>query len=207
LQGGGGALAAWYAQREKMPDNGNYTMIGGLSFQALTLLIFLGLSADFGLRTIKAYRRYGNSALSEDLIAKRLRHSKRFHLLLFSLTLSAILIFMRSVYRVAELSEGWKGPLMTTEKFVIMLEAIPVAVSGFFLSIIHPANTFKEVKSADEQYEMPETPPSVNAAPQPYQPYQAYDTDTNNSEKSRSGSKYGSVHVTLDPTFDRKNWR
>jgi len=203
LQGGGGALAAWYAQREKMPDNGNYTMIGGLSFQAFTLMLFLALSADFAIRTIRAYRRHGHAALAGDRAASKLRHSKRFKLLLFSLTISAVLIFMRSVYRVAELSEGWKGPLMTTEKFVILLEAIPVAVSGFFLSIIHPANCFRDETPVQEDIELPDTPPSTSLSSVP----QAYDTQTDDSEKYRSGSRYGSVMVTLDPTFDRKNWR
>jgi len=210
LQGGGGALAAYYAQKEKMPDNGNYTMIGGLSFQAFTLLIFLGLSADFGIRTYRAYRRHGHAALSEDVAAKKLRHSKRFRFLLFSLTASAVLIFMRSVYRVAEISEGWKGPLMTTEKFVIILEAVPVAISGLLLSVFHPANCFKDEVVVERDIELPETPPSMSSSARGqydarYDP--RYDVRTDDSEKSKNGSKYGSMHVTLDPTFDRKHWR
>ncbi|KAF2675155.1 RTA1 like protein, partial [Microthyrium microscopicum] len=142
LQGGGGAYAAYLAQREKMPDNGNYTMIGGLSFQALTLLVFLSLGADFGIRTIKAYKNGGT--MNENPEARRLRSSKRFRAMLASLTLAAILIFMRSIYRVAELSEGWKGDLMSTESFVIWLESVPVAISGFLLAIFHPATCFPE---------------------------------------------------------------
>jgi hypothetical protein len=203
LQGTGGALAAWYAQQEKMPDNGNYTIIGGLSFQAFTLLVFLGLSANFGIRTLKAYRQHGHSALSEDPTARKLRHSKRFKFLLFSLAFSAVLIFMRSVYRVIELSEGWKGPLMTTEKFVMWLEAIPVAVSGFFLALFHPANCFRNEEPIEEhELRENESPPSAgSAAPQ------GYDTATDDSEKYKNNSRYGSVVVKLDSTFDRKNWR
>jgi len=195
-------LAAWYAQQEKMPDNGNYTIIGGLSFQAFTLLVFLCLSTNFGIRSVKAYRRHGSSALSEDPNARKLRQSKRFKLLIFSLAFSAVLIFMRSIYRVIELSEGWKGPLMTTEKFVMWLEAIPVAVSGFFLSLVHPANCFRDEDPAEENMELRDTPPSAGSvAPQ------GYDTATDDSEKDRNNSRYGSVVVKMDNTFDRKNWR
>ncbi|KAF2400657.1 putative RTA1 domain protein, partial [Trichodelitschia bisporula] len=144
LQGGGGALAAWYAQHEKMPDNGNYTMIGGLSFQALTLLAFLCLSGDFAIRTVKAKKKYGDQAMNEDLVSRRLRRSKPFQCLLVSLATSAVLIFFRSIYRVAELSEGWKGHLMTTEKFVIFFEFIPIALAGFLLSIFHPGFCFRD---------------------------------------------------------------
>jgi hypothetical protein len=197
LQGTGGALAAWYAQQEKMPDNGNYTLIGGLSFQAFTLMIFMGLSIDFGIRTIRAVRRSGGGGLNADLASRRLRRSGKFKLLLFSLSISALLIFMRSVYRVIELSEGWKGELMSNERFVIMLEAIPVAISGFFLSIIHPAICFKDETVPVEHLEMPETPPSVSSG-------RAADVEKHNS---RETSRYGNVVVTLDPTFDRNKWR
>lgn len=182
-----------------MPDNGNYTMIGGLSFQALTLMLFLILSADFAIRTLKAMRTHGSTALNEDLASRRLRTSKRFKALLFSLTISAILIFMRSVYRVAELAEGWKGDLMSTEKFVIWLEAIPVAFSGALLSVFHPAVCFPEEKHEPESMEIPDTPPNVSTASE--------QSHRSMADTEKSNSKYGNVTVTYDPTFDRRAWR
>ncbi|KAF2434391.1 RTA1-domain-containing protein [Tothia fuscella] len=159
LQGGGGALAAWYAQHEKMPDNGNYTMIGGLSFQALTLLIFLGMAGDFAWRTSKAKKLHGDSAMNEDLSARRLRRSKKFQYLLVSLAVSAVLIFFRSVYRVMELSEGWKGHLMSNEKYVVFFESIPVAVAALLQSAIHPGHSFRESEPVDIRFtDMPPTP-------------------------------------------------
>jgi len=199
LQAGGGALAAWYAQQEKMPDNGNYTMIGGLGFQAFTLMVFLVFSADFGIRTIRRYRRGGSNTLNEDLASRRLRSSKRFQGLLFSLAFSALLIFMRSLYRVAELSEGWKGHLMTTEKFVMWLEAIPVAVAGLLLSVFHPGNCFVEPKPPVERLEMSETPPDRIG-----QQYGRAIPQTDEAEKS---GQYGNVIVTYDDGVDRKRWR
>ena len=158
LQGGGGALAAWYAQHEKMPDNGNYTMIGGLAFQAFTLLVFLFLAADFAICTIKAKKRDGESAMNEDLVARRLRRNKLFQYLLLSLAISAVLIFARSVYRVAELSEGWKGQLMSNEKFVVYFESIPVAVAGLLQSVFHPGWCFRDEPVPVSFSEMPPTP-------------------------------------------------
>lgn len=98
---------------------------------------------------------------------------------------------------------------MTTEKFVMWLEAIPVAVAGFLLALFHPANCFKNEKEADEQMELPETPPhSFNSVPYNNTTHPNNDTTrSEDSEKSRTGSKYGNVVMTLDPTFDRKNWR
>lgn len=141
-----------------MPDPGNYTMIAGLSFQALTLLLFCFLSADFALRTMKAKKRDGVSAMNEDPAALRLRQSKRFQYLLYSLAVSAILIFARSIYRVAELSEGWKGELMSTEKYVMWFESLPVTVAGFLLTIFHPGYCFKEEPTRPEFIPMPDGP-------------------------------------------------
>lgn len=159
LQGCGGALAAYYAQHEKMPDNGNYTMIGGLSFQAMTLLCFLGLAADFAVRTKKAVKLHGLSVLNEEPSALSLRESRRFKYLIISLTISAILIFARSIYRVAELSEGWKGHLMTTEIYVIVFETIPVTIAGLLLAVMHPGFTFRD-EAVIIKHDKRATPPS-----------------------------------------------
>jgi hypothetical protein len=193
LQAGGGALAAYYAQQEKMPDNGNYTIIAGLSFQAVTLLIFLILSTDFAIRTVKRVRRHGDQAMNEDLVSRRLRRNWRFRALLFSLAASAVLIFMRSIYRVAELSEGWKGDLMSNEKFVIWLESIPVAISALLLCVFHPCNCFKDKAVPIERLEMPETPPDGRVIPQAYeekagaygQTILSYDNSSQRSQQDR----------------------
>ncbi|KAE9971695.1 hypothetical protein BLS_004341 [Venturia inaequalis] len=158
LQGGGGAWAASLAQNEKMPDPGNYTMIAGLTFQAFTLLLFLALSTDFAMRMAKAKKRDGASAMNEDPAARRLRQSKRFKYLIYSLAISAVLIFLRSVYRVAELSEGWKGELMSTEKYVMWFESLPVTAAGLLLTIFHPGYCFKEEPSLPEFIPMPPSP-------------------------------------------------
>ena len=143
LQGLGGALAAYYASQEQLPDNGNYTMIGGLSFQALTLLVFLILAADYAYRLWQFQKNVGWGVLNQDPMATGLRESKRIRWLIASLTISAILIFFRSIYRVLELSQGWKGGLMSNENYVIGLETVPVIIAGGLLAFLHPGFCFQ----------------------------------------------------------------
>jgi hypothetical protein len=178
-----------------MPSNGNYTMIAGLAFQALTLLCFLTLSADFAISAWKGVKRQGSAALSEDLASRRLRKSKRFKALLISLTIAAVLIFMRSVYRVAELAQGWKGELMTTEIFVILLEAVPVTIAGLLLSAFHPATCFPDEKR------LPATTQPFDEAPS------TTGSHGSHNDPEKYNSKYGNMTVTYDPTFDRRQWR
>ncbi|KIW00636.1 uncharacterized protein PV09_07830 [Verruconis gallopava] len=143
LQGMGGALAAYYASQQELPDKGNYTMISGLSFQALTLLLFLTLAVDYAFRLWRFQKNVGWGVLNQDPIAAGLRESKRIKWLISSLTISGILIFFRSIYRVLELSEGWKGFLMSSEKYVVGLETIPVIIAGGLLAVLHPGFCFQ----------------------------------------------------------------
>jgi hypothetical protein len=143
LQGMGGALAAYYASQEELPDKGNYILIGGLSFQSLTLLAFMVLAADYSIRIWRFKKNCGWGVLNQDPIATGLRNSKRLKWLITSLAVSAILILFRSIYRVLELSEGWKGYLMSTEKFVVAFETGPVIVAGGLLAILHPGFCFQ----------------------------------------------------------------
>jgi hypothetical protein len=48
------------------------------------------------------------------------------------------------VYRVAELSEGWDGPLMHNESLFIGLEGVVVAVAVVLLNAFNPCYCFKE---------------------------------------------------------------
>lgn len=143
LQGLGGALAAYYASQEKQPDKGNYTMIGGLSFQALTLLAFLVLAVDYAWRLRKFASNVGWGVLNQDPMAAGLRESKRIKWLVGSLGTSAVLIFFRSIYRVLELSEGWKGRLMANENYVVGLETVPIIIAGLLLAFLHPGFCFQ----------------------------------------------------------------
>ena len=143
LQGAGGATSAYMATQEKPPDPGNYTVIAGLSFQALTLLVFMVLACDYALRLRKFTKNVGWGVLNQDPMAAGLRDSKRIKWLIWSLAISALLIFFRSIYRVVELSEGWKGYLMANENYVIGLETVPVIIAGALLAILHPGFCFQ----------------------------------------------------------------
>lgn len=143
LQAAGGGISAYRASQEEAPDPGNYTLIAGLSFQSLTLLLFAILAIDFGLRTKSRMKKYGIDALNPDPAAYRMRNSRSFKLLIFSLAASAFLIFVRSIYRIAELSEGWKGHLMSVELYVVILESVPVAIAQALLCWFHPGFIFR----------------------------------------------------------------
>lgn len=124
---------------------GDNIMIAGLSFQVLTLLIFIACSLDFGLNAWRRYKSMGAAAFDQSAAALKLRSSWLFRGFLAALTLATICIFWRSVYRVAELSKGWNGPLMYRQGLFIGFEGVMVAVACLALNVFHPSVCMRDV--------------------------------------------------------------
>ncbi|KAL7621345.1 hypothetical protein AAE478_008666 [Parahypoxylon ruwenzoriense] len=141
LQAAGGGIAATAVHGADSTDTGDNIMIAGLSFQVFTLLVFMLLSLDFGINTLRRRRQQltggGNSSGSS-------KHSLMFRIFPAALALSTICVFWRSVYRVAELSRGWTGPLMERQDLFVGFEGVMITVAVYALNIFHPSLCFGE---------------------------------------------------------------
>jgi hypothetical protein len=73
-----------------------------------------------------------------------LRSSTKFRGFLAALAIATICIFVRSVYRVVELSEGWTGYLIKQQGLFIGLEGVMVLVAVIVLNVFHPAFCFMD---------------------------------------------------------------
>lgn len=146
LQATGGGMASVASHNNQPVATGDNIMIAGLSFQVLTLLVFIICCLDFAIRAYGRYRRLGAAAaFDQDLAAQKLRGSWLFRGFLLALTVATIGIFWRSVYRVAELSKGWSGPLMFRQDLFIGFEGVMIAVACLVLNVFHPSLCFKEL--------------------------------------------------------------
>jgi RTA1 like protein len=114
LQGTGGGLASVTSQNGEDPVVGTNIMVAGLSFQVASMTFFILLAAEYVWRV----RR-----IEKD--TPRLPVSKT-KLLLFAtfFSLAVICIFIRCIYRVIELSQGWEGELIKDETAFIVLEGV-----------------------------------------------------------------------------------
>lgn len=52
-------------------------------------------------------------------------------------------VFIRSVYRVAELSEGFDSDLANDEVTFMILEGAMIAIAGILLTLAHPGFAFQ----------------------------------------------------------------
>ncbi|KAI1861897.1 hypothetical protein JX265_009400 [Neoarthrinium moseri] len=162
LQGTGGGLAA-AGDDKATTDNGTDIMIAGLVFQVVTLLVFIGLCVDFSISTFRNFKVNGSTALNDDPAVVNIRRSVMFRGFLAALALSTTCVFIRCVYRVAELSEGWTGPIMAREDLFIAFEGGLISVAVLVLNVFNPIiccgslldpQTQKGLKVSDGEYSM-----------------------------------------------------
>lgn len=108
LQSIGGALSS-------TSDGGSKTAvwvsIAGLAFQVFTLCVFIALVVEYAVRYIRASK--GAASLST-----------QFKMFSFFLALAILLILIRCVYRIDELSDGYNGPLIHDEGLFVGLEGV-----------------------------------------------------------------------------------
>ncbi|KAI9657413.1 MAG: hypothetical protein M1821_003095 [Bathelium mastoideum] len=142
LQAGGGGAASVASHQDGNIGPGDNVMVAGLAFQVFTLAVFIALSVDFGFRTWSRMRVMGEDAL--DPAHAKLRQSRKFKGFLVALAFATLCIFTRCVYRVAELSEGWTGHLIETQKYFIGLEGAIVGAAVLALNAFHPGLCFSE---------------------------------------------------------------
>jgi len=142
LQALGGGMASVASHTGKSPDTGDHIMVAGLAFQVFTLLVFQLLCLDFAVRTLMRMRKMGEAAL--DPTHSMLRASLKFRLFLVALGLATVCIFIRSIYRVIELGEGWEGALIKNQNLFIGFEGAMVVVAVLVMNIFHPGYCFRE---------------------------------------------------------------
>lgn len=146
--GCGGSLAAIYANEPIGVD----LMIAGLGLQVLTTTIFCLFLAK-AVHTLRS-RVFGSTrrwfiigTCSKYNPSKQLPTNARRWL---GVSIAAFCLLVRSCWRVAELSDGFNGPLASKENIFIGLDSIPVVIMSVLLTLLHPRFWFREPSTKRE---------------------------------------------------------
>ncbi|KAI9058096.1 RTA1-domain-containing protein [Trametes sanguinea] len=131
----GGAQAANAVQNNKDPDTGGHIMLGGIAFQLIAICVYALLALEFLLRYRydKPFKRGG---VRLPKTSNRLDRGTK--LMMFALLMMWIFLFIRSVYRTIELSNGWTGRIITTERYFNILDGAMIVLAMFTLNFFHP---------------------------------------------------------------------
>jgi hypothetical protein len=135
LQGAGGGLAAT-ADTHSESETGRGIMVAGVVFQVVSLLIFIGLWLEFVFRL----RMTNERAKHVDFV--ELRATSKFTWFQYALGAAVVLIFIRSVYRVAELQQGFDGAIANNEVSFMILEGPMIFLAVLAMTVLHPGIAF-----------------------------------------------------------------
>ena len=85
-------------------------MLVGIVFQLICIVFYTALAAEFLWHYVKdlPFRR-------AFVYERRSRTPRGLKVMLLGMSIMTICLFIRSVYRTAELSDGWNGTIITTE--------------------------------------------------------------------------------------------
>jgi len=91
----------------------------------------------FNVPSVRNYRRDHLDQYYSPQFAK-IRHGKLFDWFPLGITIAVLAVYVRSVYRVVELAQGFDGFLITHEVFLFTLDAMMIATCGLIFIPLHP---------------------------------------------------------------------
>jgi hypothetical protein len=143
LQAIGGGMAAT-AKDKHGSRRGVNIMIAGLISQVITMTLFLALWADFAFRVRRA-KISGRLSSTQPPLYDHLRSTKNFTFFQWSLFAATILIYVRCIYRVAELWDGFSGDLANHEATFMIFEGPMIILAVAALTFFHPGRVFSDL--------------------------------------------------------------
>lgn len=128
----GAALIGKKSSDREDPTTANNILLGGLAYQVFSMSVFVLLTGSFLIR--------GRHAI------------KTASLLVFSLVffVATLMVYLRTVFRLAETSEGLYGKLQTHEIYFACLEFAPVALAVLLFALWNPGRCLGRTVAANE---------------------------------------------------------
>ncbi|KAL9603706.1 MAG: hypothetical protein Q9219_001025 [cf. Caloplaca sp. 3 TL-2023] len=136
---GGGMASAAGSEPDGNVKPGTDTMIAGIVFQLVSNVVFAGLLSSVLAKT----HRTGKGILNVDdlpfsLKARPATTTKRLRILAGATAVSTLALIVRGIYRSIELIQGWRGYLITTERYFIGLDGALMVIAVLVFVFANP---------------------------------------------------------------------
>ncbi|KAJ6582639.1 RTA1 like protein-domain-containing protein [Mycena vulgaris] len=135
VQGIGGGIAARAVTHAKSPKLGSNIMLVGIILQLATIAIYTLCATEFLVRYLKGrpLEKYGAApAPAAAILTPRLK------VLLAGMGFNTLCLFIRAVYRVIELADGFKGRIIQTQVYFDALDGWMIVFAIVTLNLVHP---------------------------------------------------------------------
>ncbi|KUJ08889.1 RTA1-domain-containing protein [Mollisia scopiformis] len=143
LQGAGGGTAA-SANTPSTSADGGHIMLAGIVFQVATFTFLYTLLILF-IRNLRANHHTMTEAQLSVL------HSKNFRVFAWGIFIASAGIYVRCIYRIAELAGGWKNKIMQDEVSFYVLDGAMCCIAVAALTFAYPGIWFKPIVEAPLQ--------------------------------------------------------
>ncbi|KAG7929773.1 hypothetical protein KL925_000515 [Ogataea polymorpha] len=138
LQAAGGGVSV--ANDSRNWKQGKALLIAGLVFQVVSMTFFQMCWYAFLFLWSRELRKHGESGLESQYSGIRAR--KAFKLFPYAVSAAVIFIYVRSIYRIAELVDGFDSRLATHEAYFFPLESAMMTLAFILLSVLHPGTAY-----------------------------------------------------------------
>ncbi|KZV70103.1 RTA1-domain-containing protein [Peniophora sp. CONT] len=132
IQGAGGGIAS-SANDKAGTDLGANVMLAGIIFQLVCIIVYTALAAEFLWHYVKD-RPFRRAFVYEH----RSQTPMRLKVMLLGMGIMTVLLFIRSIYRTAELADGWDGIIINTEWPFDLFDGAMITIAMISLNVIHP---------------------------------------------------------------------
>ncbi|KAJ4497612.1 RTA1 like protein-domain-containing protein [Lentinula lateritia] len=142
---------------------GGHVMLGGIAFQMATITVYILLASEFFVRYFndeplnriqrsrcffRLDEKYNPEESSVETAFNEAHRNDsgdrgamdfKLEIMSAALLLSTICIFIRAVYRTIELTDGWSGKIISTQRYFNVLDGAMIIIAMYIMNIAHPA--------------------------------------------------------------------
>ncbi|CEP65007.1 RTA1 domain-containing protein LALA0_S16e00540g [Lachancea lanzarotensis] len=162
IQAVGGGMSGNAAARQERSYTGDHVFVAGLAFQVASMSVFLLLWFHllyqiFMVTRLEhtATRRPARALLHVNQLEIDYKYCREYECVRVrprrwvfiyfphALTIAVLLVYVRCIYRVVELAQGWGGYLITHEVYLVILDALMISLATAIMTVFHPGFAFK----------------------------------------------------------------
>ncbi|KAG8740438.1 hypothetical protein FRC10_004329 [Ceratobasidium sp. 414] len=138
VQAAGGTIVSTTKDPAASVRGGNI-MLAGIVIQLVAVILFIALTLEFTIRYTlnKPAQSSSNQEPSQKYTGWTLA-PRGVVLMLVGLAIATLFVLIRGVYRTIELSDGWNGVIISTEKWFNWFDGMPILVAMITLNVFHP---------------------------------------------------------------------
>ncbi|CAE6442566.1 unnamed protein product [Rhizoctonia solani] len=146
IQAVGGAIAL-VANTPEGAERGGQIILAGIAIQLVAVVLYtiagirfvirFALDRPARLRPIDERRKH----------AGRVRAPRGIVWMLVGLAVATVLIIIQGVYRTIELTDGWNGTTISTEKWFNWFDGAPIVAAMFTFNVFHPGYLLRNLES------------------------------------------------------------